>query len=257
MPQLTRADKEQLLKLAQEKKKREQYNALFKYFPETGPLSREHYPKQMLFFQKGKDFRERALIAGNRSGKTLVASYEMALHLTGLYHTEPQLKWWPGRTFDNPVLAWSIGATHETTRDILQRYLLGPAHDIGSGLIPRDLIIKTTSKPGVPEAIQDAFIRHSSGGVSEISFKSYVQGLDAFMGTQRHVIHMDEEPDNAMIYSECLTRTMTTQGLIMCTFTPLKGLSDTVMSFLPGGKFPDNEPGFPHCGEVRHVEVRN
>ncbi len=35
------------------------------------------------------------------------------------------------------------------------------------------------------------------------------------------------------VYGECLIRTATTDGIIMLTFTPLGGLSDVVMSFLP------------------------
>ena len=49
---------------------------------------------------------------------------------------------------------------------------------------------------------------------------------------------MDEEPD-LNIYTECLTRTMTTNGMVICTFTPLLGLSDVVLLFLPGGKLPE------------------
>ena len=32
---------------------------------------------------------------------------------------------------------------------------------------------------------------------------------------------------------------MTTDGLVMVTFTPLEGMSDVVMSFLEGGKMPE------------------
>lgn len=240
---LNRLDKEQLAIALNEQSRREKENQLYTYFKDSGPLARDKYIKALMFFKAGKHYKERALIASNRSGKSLTASWEMALHLTGLYDDFP---WWDGKVFDTPIQAWSIGKTHETTRDILQRYLLGPKHDIGTGLIPKDKIIRFTSKPGTPDAIQDVYIRHASGGISELTFKSYVQEVDAFMGTSRHVIHMDEEPDNANIYSECLTRTMTTDGIIMCTFTPLHGLSEVVLSFLPGGKFPPN--GY---GEVR------
>jgi hypothetical protein len=46
------------------------------------------------------------------------------------------------------------------------------------------------------------------------------------------VVWFDEEPPLS-VYSEGLTRTMTTKGLVMTTFTPLKGMSETVM-FLEG-----------------------
>ncbi len=35
------------------------------------------------------------------------------------------------------------------------------------------------------------------------------------------------------VYGECLIRTATTDGIIFLTFTPLAGMSDVVMSFLP------------------------
>ena len=41
------------------------------------------------------------------------------------------------------------------------------------------------------------------------------------------------------IYTECLVRTMTTNGLIMVTFTPLEGMSEVVLSFLENGKLPE------------------
>jgi phage terminase large subunit-like protein len=46
---------------------------------------------------------------------------------------------------------------------------------------------------------------------------------------------LDEEPP-LEIFGECVIRTMTVQGgLIMLTFTPLNGLSDTAVGFMPGG----------------------
>ena len=35
------------------------------------------------------------------------------------------------------------------------------------------------------------------------------------------------------VYGECLIRTASTNGIIMLTFTPLLGMSEVVMSFLP------------------------
>ncbi len=45
------------------------------------------------------------------------------------------------------------------------------------------------------------------------------------------------------IYAECLLRTMTTNGLLILTFTPLQGLTELVLSFLPGGRLPPEEGG--------------
>src|ERR1700744_4932602 len=89
-------------------------NAIQAYFPETGPLRRELYPKHLEFFRAGLEHRERLMLAANRVGKTEgIGGYESALHLTGRYPD-----WWEGRRFDRPIQAWVAGASNETTRDI-------------------------------------------------------------------------------------------------------------------------------------------
>lgn len=240
---LTNLTDKELLELAESLKvldDRRTYNKQDFLYPLM--LANPRYRKHLMFFEAGAIHRERALIAGNRTGKTYTALTEVSFHLNGKYPDE-----WKGKKFDRPIRAWEVGKTHDTTKEILQKYLLGPRYAIGTGFIPKDDIVKVTIKPGLPEAIQDVYVRHYSNGeydgISHLSFKSYVQGVEAFMGEQVDVVHLDEEPDHVSIYSECLTRTMTTQGVILCTFTPLLGLSDVVLSFLPGGKFPNGGMG--------------
>jgi phage terminase large subunit-like protein len=202
-------------------------NKLSIYYPPEGPLSRDKYPKHLEFFGLGTEHRERAFLAANRVGKTEgVGAYETTLHLTGLYP-----EWWVGRRFQTAITAWAAGDTSQTTRDILQEKLIGPKADMGTGMIPGDMILRTTPKPGVPDAIETIFVRHASGGTSELTLKNYEQGRVSFQGTGRHVIWLDEECDMG-IYTECLLRTMTTNGLVICTFTPLLGLSEVVRYFL-------------------------
>ena len=43
-----------------------QRERLQKFFPDTGPYRRDLYPKHMAFFAAGKEYRERAMLAGNR-----------------------------------------------------------------------------------------------------------------------------------------------------------------------------------------------
>jgi phage terminase large subunit-like protein len=45
-------------------------------------------------------------------------------------------------------------------------------------------------------------------------------------------VWFDEEPPQD-IYTEGLMRTMTTQGVVIATFTPLSGLTDVALSFMP------------------------
>lgn len=193
--------------------------------------ARAKYPKHIEFFEAGTTHRERCAIASNRVGKTEgMGGYEMTCHLTGLYPD-----WWPGKRFDRAVNAWGVGEKGDTVRDIVQFKLLGPPHAQGTGLIPRDCILNTTSKPGVPDGVEHIYVRHATGGTSTITLKSYKEGRKAFEGTEQDVIWLDEEPPMD-VYGECLIRTMTTQGLIMVTFTPLDGISDVVLSFMPEGR---------------------
>jgi phage terminase large subunit-like protein len=67
--------------------------------------------------------------------------------------------------------------------------------------------------------------------LSILDFKSYETGAEGFQGTAKHFIWLDEEPE-LEIYTECLMRTMTTDGLVLATFTPLRGRTPLVLSFL-------------------------
>jgi phage terminase large subunit-like protein len=224
--------------LIQEKKRRDKFNKFALMFPETGPYSRDKYPKQMDFFASGSKYKERSFQAANRVGKTESGAYEVTCHLTGLYPS-----WWTGKKFSQPIDAWVAGKTAQTTQEIVQVKLLGKPGEIGSGMIPADMIEgKPPSKPGVPDGINSIRVKHYTNGVydgdSTLLFKSYDQGRKAFEGTERHVVWFDEEPPHS-IYTEALTRTATTKGIILLTFTPLEGLSKTVLDYMPGGKIPD------------------
>lgn len=248
MTNLSYASKLELVNLLEAKEESERTSKFLGIFPATGTYSRFLYPKHLAFFKAGFLHKERAFIAANRSGKTVAGAFEMTLHLTGLYPD-----WWEGYRFDGPINAWAAGVTNESTRDVIQRELMGRRGDEGTGMIPKHTILRDssgkmriTSRQSVPDGIQDVYIKHVSGGVSELSFKSYIQGSETFQGTARHVVWLDEEPP-LDVYTECLMRTAKVpgriknniySGILYMTFTPLQGLSDVVMSFLPGGKCP-------------------
>lgn len=231
---MNRAERQELLELLEEKERRLSGRIkLSSYYPDEGPLRRELYIKHTQFFAAGVQHRERLMLAANRVGKTEgVGGYEVTLHLTGRYPP-----WWNGRRFDRPTDWWAAGDTAKTTRDIVQAKLLGPFRDLGSGLIPRGDLLKTTLKRTIADAVDTAFVKHVSGGISQCGFKSYNEGRSSFEGTEKDGVWLDEEPP-LEIYTECTIRTMTTNGLLILTFTPLMGLSETVMQFLPGGKIP-------------------
>jgi phage terminase large subunit-like protein len=230
LSKMTAKEKKELLQNLEELDRRQTYNHLAYMYPATGKLSRDKYPKHLEFFRLGKDFNERALLGGNRSGKSYAGSYEDVLHLTGRYPD-----WWQGRKFDYPISLWSCGDTGKTLKDIAQTTLLGPPGQTdvqGTGMIPQECIIKTTNRMGTPDAIESVFVKHISGGTSILQFKAYEQGREAYQGTTTDVIHLDEEAPMD-IYVECLLRTLTCDGIIYLTATPLLGLTDLMLAFLP------------------------
>lgn len=204
---------------------------LWSYYPDAGPLRRELYAKHVEFFRLGATFKQRLALCANRVGKTEgMGGYEMACHLTGQYPS-----WWEGRRFTKPVTAWVSGETAKDVRDSIQLKLCGPMHDLGTGLIPGDAIGRHTMRGGVPDAIDTLYVKHTSGKQSSLVFKSYEMGRESFQAADVDVLWLDEEPPLS-IYTEAVTRTMTTLGVVMLTFTPLLGMSETVLQFLPSGQ---------------------
>jgi len=168
-------------------------------------------------------------MTGNRCGKTYTGAFIMACHLTGLYP-----EWWDGKRWYEPVEAWASGISTDTTRDIIQSELLGSWKNpdaFGTGMIPKELIIECVNKPGTPGAFQSVLVRHVSGGVSTLDFKSYEMSQDKFMGTQKHLIWLDEECPKD-IYTQCVTRTATTGGIVYMTYTPEAGMTELCRDFL-------------------------
>lgn len=226
------------VQLAEELERRRAGRKLLSYYPDTGPLRRELYPKHQEFFQLGATKRERLFLAANRVGKTEGAGgYELVCHLTGRYPP-----WWNGRRFSRAVTAWAAGDTRQTVRDILQRKLLGKTGEYGTGLIPKESLVRAANAPGIPDAVETLWVKHATGGTSVLGFKSYDQRRESFQGTEQDAIWLDEEPP-LDVYTECLLRTMTNGGMVVLTFTPLRGMSEVVLAFLPGGAVPEKQDG--------------
>lgn len=224
---LTPSQVRRIRALMKKKEELKQYGGhLNKYFPSSGPLAYYNYPKHMAFFAAGKAFSQRLFLAGNRVGKTVAGGYEVACHATGDYP-----EWWPGRRFDHPVDCWVVGDTGQTTRDIVQKELMGQPGDFGSGMIAKANIVNWTARPGISGAVDILQVRHKSGGISKIGFKSNDQGRRSFNGTAKHVIWGDEELDYD-VWEECYLRTMTTQGIMISTMTPLKGLTEFIENYM-------------------------
>lgn len=191
------------------------------------------YPWQKEFHAAGLHNQERMLMAANRVGKTMSAGCEVSYHLTGHYP-----EWWNGHRFECPTLVWTGSPTNETSRDIIQTELLGGLGEkLGTGCVPRASIVgqPKTRQAGVKDVVDTFAVRHASGGLSLCNLKTYEQGWQKWQGTAPHVVWLDEEPDDYMIYSESQTRILTSRGIILVTFTPLRGVTDLVQHFQEGG----------------------
>ena len=219
--------------LLAEFERREAGNKIRKYFTDE---TRHQYPTHLRFFKAGAKYRQRLFRAGNRTGKTTAAGCELVYHLTGDYPA-----WWEGHRFTGANIWWVCGKSSETIRQILQPLLLGPIGQFGTGLIPishLDFETLTEAKKS-STTVSSLRVKHKTGAYSQVEFKAYEQGRQAFEGTERSII-LDEEPP-IDVYTECLMRTMTGNNLLMMTFTPLKGASEVVLSFAKDGAFDDGE----------------
>lgn len=200
------------------------------FTPESG-FDISTLPKHKAFFDAGAQYAERLAMAGNRTGKSIMGCYETVCHLTGDYPD-----WWAGRRFDHPIDAWAMGPDARTVRDTIQKELMGPVGEWGTGMLPAHRIGKWFALQGTPQAIDVVMIKHKTGGWSRLGFKNYQQDILSFMGTGRHLIWCDEEVP-IEIYNEANIRTATTKGIMICTFTPLQGLTPMVINFCQKADF--------------------
>lgn len=226
-------------------------------YPLTGPYAREKYPKHMRIMAAGKNYRFRAFMGGNRSGKSFWLATEIAYHATGLYPD-----WWEGKKLKNPRAIWVIAETGPLWRDSLQKTLFGEAgDDLGTGLLPLAKknnnigIVDTNALQGTPGGIGSAIIRHKNGQTVQLVIKTNEMSREQFQAAKIDVAAFDEEPKEE-IYNECIMRLMGTAGrepgIAMLAFTPMKGFSTVVKRFLPDGYYP--EGGVPFADAERFVE---
>lgn len=189
------------------------------------------YPQQIAFHNAGSKYSQRCFMAANRTGKTFSSVMENAYHLTGLYPD-----WWEGLIFDGPTRGWVCGEKNDVIRDTTQRLLFGDISvltNVGKGAIPAKCIGPWTRSQGFANLIDYAKVLHvPSGQWSELTFKSYKEGREAFQASELDWIHYDEEPDQD-IYEEGLTRTSTGKKgqCSWLTYTPLKGMSEVTHGF--------------------------
>lgn len=243
-----KVDVDELQMLVRDLDKLEEYDrnaGLEKWFVPGSEYGIQALPKHAAAIGATKDYRETLVLGGNRSGKTMLGCYITAVLCTGLYPD-----WWNGCYFDGPIDAWSIGITAQTTRDTLQKALLGGSGQLGTGLIPRHCIGKTTASTGTAGAVDTVKIKHvPTGRWSELGFKAYKQDTSSFFGTKKHWAHLDE-PAPELLYNEVVIRTAfekgEQQGRVMHTITPKEGLTRLIADLLSTSELLAGSEGLPN-----------
>ncbi len=222
-----------LEELATRKANRRLFNEYAKPYDHTLPFGGDNigaYQWQIEFHNAGAKFPERCLMAANQVGKTRSGAAEVAIHMTGEYPP-----WWQGRRFDTPVKGWTGAERTEDSKDLIQSELLGSQGEHGTGWIPKSRIVNATYRQaGVPEVVDKIYVRHKSGGTSELTLKTYQMEAKGWRGKTLDFVWLDEEC-NQDIFDECLTRVLVKKGIIIKTVTPVLGVSGVVRHFVEGG----------------------
>lgn len=218
-----------ILDLVREYAEEIQYN----YLKYHRPLS-----YQVDFYNTGNTALRRGLLASNRSGKSVATCTETAYHLTGLYPDD-----WGGKVFEEPITTMVMCESWELTAKVLQDKLIGTddikaTYKIGTGYIPKKCIKMDSFRNDGPN-VHAVEIKHVSGGYSKLYFGNYTQAVRNLQGFALDLAVFDEQPPDD-VFSEVITRTATRNGQVLCSFTPLKGLSGLVQ------KFWDNVEGYHH-----------
>ena len=195
------------------------------------------FDHQRKFFATYQSDR-RGILAANRIGKTVSTCYETAMHLTGIYP-----EWWQGKRYNKPVNVMMAGEGWQQVALVLQNEMLGTndvkiKENLGTGAIPRDNVVFDTMRNDGANCL-GCEVRHISGSNSYLMFANYTQEVRQMQGFKLNIAVFDEQPPDDF-FSEIVTRTATTQGQVLCSFTPLKGLNGLV------SKFWHREEGYEH-----------
>jgi phage terminase large subunit-like protein len=194
---------------------------------------------QRRFFSAGVDHRERMVLAGNRTGKTLSGTFETACHATGEYP-----EWWGGLEFNFPPTIWCLGVDAPQVKNVLQREIFGVLGENGfdgTGWIPRERIAGFSRSQQLPGLASEVAIFHENGGTSMVSFRSYSQsnkgaGTTPFAGSSVDFCLVDEQPSDPELHGQLVTRLMTGNrghgGSIVYSMTPELGYTELIRSFL-------------------------
>lgn len=188
--------------------------------------------KQREFHNLGN--KEVMLRAGNQNGKTHAAGAQMAMDALAMYPD-----WYEGRRFlkapkiERAVefMGWVACSTSVKVRDGIQTKLLGPIGDqggMGTGMIPLDNIVgRPIMARGIGLFVDSFSLLRETGGKAVIRQKTYEMGREAYQGEPVDECLIDEDISrtDGSIYGEVLARLITTDGRIICSMTPMLGMS--------------------------------
>lgn len=175
-----------------------------------------------------------SIIASNRSGKSYSVTWLLACHLTGIYPPG-----YTGLRYEEAIDTWVMSPTAENFAQAggLQEYLLGKPGEHGTGWLPSSCIERVEAGLGTKGFYKKMFIRHVSGGLSTLEYKSYSQGQSVLMGGSVDLIVVDEEPKDDKIVPQCATRIMqakSKKGRLLLCFTPELGMTEVVKECFEG-----------------------
>ena len=240
-------------------KELEKVNKFYLTFPANGPYSRDKYKKHIAVINATAKYNQVCMIGGNRTGKTELLAHMFSAHLTGDYP-----EYWEGKKFDCPINAAIYAVNNRQLREGVGKALIGGVDEsvLGTGQIPKDRIIKVERIQGSGGFADYVTVRHSSGGVSKCMFYSADAGRKSLQGATFHLVGFDEEPPQD-IYNEGIVRTATIgvkedgsdAGLILLAFTPLNGLSEVALKFLPEGYVPTIFNGMTYVVNITWDDV--
>lgn len=243
-----------VLQMAMQEQK---FNAVRHIYPDFGPLRRELYAVHQKILEAGRETICRYVCGGNRTGKTRgIGAFEMAQHATGRYRD-----WWTGYRVPTDVGApelWVSGKSNEWLRDNAWRELLGPEEERGTGMLPKEAISHIEKAPGGGAGfVSRVWVNHASGGKAVIGAKTWNQGRDAYAGTYRPFIWLDEEHPKEVV-DECRLRLTSTvmgrpNGRLLCTLTPLDGITEFIQDLLSGSDSDSRKVFYITWDDVPHL----
>lgn len=163
----------------------------------------------------------------HNTGKSTSSMLRLFFHCTGEYPDD----WGGARTVRGQDI-WYAGDRWSTLRDSIQVKLFGrdlknPGRFVAGDEPPyfdEDRIVKGSVRMGGEGAIESIKVKHVSGGISTITFKTYHMGVEGMASATIDGVCIDEEPDYNVL-QELTMRVAVKEGWICATFTPLKGRS--------------------------------